>query len=144
MAIATRLSAAAARASLLLALVCAAPPAAAQHEGHGRSRDDNAATKSETNAAAAADEGATFVCPMHPEVVSKTEGSCPKCGMRLREKVAEAKDSPAPPATPRAADGTKKLSIPDVELLDQDGRKVRFYTDLVRGRTVAVNFIFTT
>jgi len=37
-----------------------------------------------------------------------------------------------------------KMNIPDVEVLDQDGRRVRFYTDLVRGRTVAINFIFTT
>ena len=37
-----------------------------------------------------------------------------------------------------------KMSIPDVELLDQNGRKVRFYKDLVKGKVVAVNFIFTT
>ncbi|HLM55060.1 MAG TPA: SCO family protein, partial [Pyrinomonadaceae bacterium] len=43
-----------------------------------------------------------------------------------------------------AAPAAKGMSIPDVELLDQDGRKVRFYSDLVRGKTVAVNFIFTT
>jgi FtsP/CotA-like multicopper oxidase with cupredoxin domain len=24
-----------------------------------------------------------YVCPMHPEVVSETEGSCPECGMKL-------------------------------------------------------------
>jgi cytochrome oxidase Cu insertion factor (SCO1/SenC/PrrC family) len=36
------------------------------------------------------------------------------------------------------------MNIPDVELLDQDGRKVRFYSDLVRGKVVAINFIFTT
>ncbi len=36
------------------------------------------------------------------------------------------------------------MSIPDVEVLDQDGRKVHFYTDLVKGKTVAINFIFTT
>ena len=36
------------------------------------------------------------------------------------------------------------MSIPDTELLDQDGRKVRFYSDLVRGKVVAINFIFTT
>jgi len=33
---------------------------------------------------------------------------------------------------------------PDVEAIDQDGRQVRFYSDLVRGKRVAINFIFTT
>jgi protein SCO1 len=33
--------------------------------------------------------------------------------------------------------------IPDVALLDQNGRALRFYSDLVKGRVVAVNFIFT-
>jgi cytochrome oxidase Cu insertion factor (SCO1/SenC/PrrC family) len=37
-----------------------------------------------------------------------------------------------------------KLSIPDLSLLDQQGRKIRFYSDLVKGKTVAINFIFTT
>jgi protein SCO1 len=32
----------------------------------------------------------------------------------------------------------------DVELLDQDGRKVRFYSDLLKGKTVVVNAFFTT
>jgi protein SCO1 len=36
------------------------------------------------------------------------------------------------------------MSIPDAEVLDQDGRKVHFYSDLVKGKTVAINFIFTT
>ena len=38
----------------------------------------------------------------------------------------------------------RAMTIPDVEVLDQDGRKVHFYTDLVKGKTVAINFIFTT
>ncbi len=33
--------------------------------------------------------------------------------------------------------------IPDVPVLTQDGKSVRFYSDLVKGNTVAVNFIFT-
>jgi cytochrome oxidase Cu insertion factor (SCO1/SenC/PrrC family) len=37
-----------------------------------------------------------------------------------------------------------KLSIPDLSVLDQQGRKIRFYSDLVKGKTVAINFIFTT
>ncbi|HKP36632.1 MAG TPA: heavy metal-binding domain-containing protein, partial [Pyrinomonadaceae bacterium] len=26
-----------------------------------------------------------YSCPMHPEVKSKTAGSCPKCGMHLKQ-----------------------------------------------------------
>jgi cytochrome oxidase Cu insertion factor (SCO1/SenC/PrrC family) len=36
------------------------------------------------------------------------------------------------------------LNVPDVPVVDQEGRPIRFYSDLVRGRVVAVNFIFTT
>lgn len=32
----------------------------------------------------------------------------------------------------------------DVELVDQDGRKVRFYSDVLKGKTVIVNAFFTT
>ena len=35
------------------------------------------------------------------------------------------------------------IEIPDANVVDQDGRKLRFYTDLVKGRAVAINFIFT-
>jgi len=51
---------------------------------------------------------------------------------------------PAP--APEAQDpGTARetLDIPDVEVLDQEGRRVRFASDLVRGRVVAINFLFT-
>ncbi|HYI10261.1 MAG TPA: SCO family protein [Thermoanaerobaculia bacterium] len=33
--------------------------------------------------------------------------------------------------------------IPDVEVVDHEGQKHRFYTDLVRGKTVVVNAIYT-
>jgi protein SCO1/2 len=36
------------------------------------------------------------------------------------------------------------LSIPDVPVLTQDGRQVHFYSDLVKDKIVAMNFIFTT
>jgi protein SCO1/2 len=35
-------------------------------------------------------------------------------------------------------------SVPDRQLLDQDGRPVRAVSDLLAGRTVAVSFVFTT
>ncbi|HEV2706260.1 MAG TPA: SCO family protein [Pyrinomonadaceae bacterium] len=34
-------------------------------------------------------------------------------------------------------------SIPDIEVFDQNGKKMRFYSDLIAGKVVAVNFIFT-
>ncbi len=33
--------------------------------------------------------------------------------------------------------------FPNVELTDQDGRRVRFFDDLVEGKVVAINFVFT-
>ena len=43
-----------------------------------------------------------------------------------------------------AAEQWRPLQIPDVPVVDQNGKALRFYTDLVRGETVAINFIFTT
>ncbi len=35
-------------------------------------------------------------------------------------------------------------SFPEVRLVDQDGGQIDFFDDLVKGRVVAINFIFTT
>jgi protein SCO1/2 len=37
-----------------------------------------------------------------------------------------------------------RLSIPDVEVLNQDGQRLKLYTDLIKGRKVVINFIYTT
>ena len=50
---------------------------------------------------------------------------------------------PAPPANPDKTEKADGLKFPDVSLLDQNGRTVDFYDDLVKGRVVAINFIFT-
>lgn len=50
-------------------------------------------------------------------------------------------DTAAPPARSEQA---RKLEIPDEQLVDQDGKPVRLYSDLMKGRVVAVNFVFTT
>jgi cytochrome oxidase Cu insertion factor (SCO1/SenC/PrrC family) len=78
-----------------------------------------------------------YSCPMHPEVHAKSKGRCPKCGMdlRLADHTEESNDADVIPS---------KINIPDVELVDQNGRKIHFYTDLVKGHTVVINFIFTT
>jgi len=36
------------------------------------------------------------------------------------------------------------LNIPDVVLLNQHGEKVRFFSDLIKGKVVAINTIYTT
>ena len=82
-----------------------------------------------------------YSCPMHPEVTAKSKGKCPKCGMDLR--LVDQKEAAADYSLASHEVG-RQMNIPDVELLDQNGRKVHFYTDLVKGQTVVINFIFTT
>jgi cytochrome oxidase Cu insertion factor (SCO1/SenC/PrrC family) len=102
--------------------------------------------------ATAAKEDVLYSCPMHPEVVSSKPGKCPKCGLALRrvERAEQTQTTtttttttPAAPA-PNAHDESAPPKIPDVHVLDQSGKPLNFYTDLVKGKTVAINFIFTT
>src|SRR5882724_8741590 len=66
------------------------PPGAggAEHSGHAR-HHAHATPESQGNAdyksaaAVAVPAGATYTCPMHPEIVRNAPGSCPKCGMAL-------------------------------------------------------------
>ena len=61
---------------------------------------------------------------------------------------------PAKPAAPKAPASVQAAPpaeqtpaqkwFSDVELVDQDGRKVRFYSDLLKGKTVVVNAFFAT
>ncbi len=56
-----------------------------------------------------------------------------------------------PPAPPHDHSQTKTSAEPsaaekyftDVELINQDGKKVRFYSDVLKGKTVVVNAFFT-
>ena len=41
-------------------------------------------------------------------------------------------------------EAAEKMSIPDLPLLNQDGKQIHFYRDLIKGKVVAINFIFTT
>lgn len=46
-----------------------------------------------------------------------------------------------PPAQGQGPD--QKRSIPDAEVFDQDGKRIRFYSDLIKDKVVIVNFLFT-
>jgi cytochrome oxidase Cu insertion factor (SCO1/SenC/PrrC family) len=58
----------------------------------------------------------------------------------------------APAATPIAiasnagddSSGFSSARVPDIKVYDQNGNRLNFYTDLIKNKTVAINFIFTT
>ncbi len=51
--------------------------------------------------------GASFVCPMDPEVQSSEPGACPKCGMALEPRTVSALDT----ANPELVDMTRRFRI---------------------------------
>jgi protein SCO1/2 len=79
-----------------------------------------------------------YSCPMHPAVKSKTAGSCPKCGMTLKRQTAE-RD-----ATSSGDVNSGSSHFPNVELITQDGKRVRFYDDVIKGKVVAIELMYTT
>ena len=69
---------------------CAAtplPPLPPTHPGNPGAPEANAPEPSSTLRDAADSEdraaAASYTCPMHPEVHSRSPGQCPKCGMTL-------------------------------------------------------------
>jgi protein SCO1/2 len=69
--------------------------------------------------------------------------------LTVQTALAQKKDHSRDIHPPPTASGAKplpppKLSIPDVEVVDQDGRKQNFYADLVKDKVVIINFVFTT
>lgn len=49
----------------------------------------------------------------------------------------------APPPPPAAAPSSRAFTVPDLEVQTQNGESRHFYRDLVQGRVVAMNFVFT-
>jgi cytochrome oxidase Cu insertion factor (SCO1/SenC/PrrC family) len=112
---------------------------------------DSDLVRAQTRQAAQPKAVAKYACPMHPDVTSTKRGRCPKCGMTLRlvkDEVVSPVEAAAPPGDfPGVivdASATSSLRIPDVRVYDQNGNQLNFYSDLVKGKTVAINFIFTT
>lgn len=95
-----------------------------------------------------------YACPMHPEVTSTKRGKCRKCGMDLRRTKTEVADVPpeinpvdpaADPSTPKTENYSfSAAKIPHARVLDQNGKQLDFYNDLIKGKSVAINFVFTT
>ena len=94
-------------------------------------------------------ESKHYACPMHPEVRSIKRGKCPKCGMALRLVETASDKGPATAINTQSTDTEETSSfsssrIPDIVVYDQNGERLNFYRDLIKGKTVAINFIFTT
>jgi len=45
--------------------------------------------------------------------------------------------------TPGSAQQWHRAYFPNVQLVTQDGKKVRFYDDVIKGKVVAINFVYT-
>jgi protein SCO1/2 len=78
-----------------------------------------------------------YSCPMHPEVTSKSGGTCPKCGMDLKQQ------SNAPAVAAPAGTRWGANYFPNVTLTTQDGKSVRFYDDLLKDKVVAIELVYT-
>ena len=48
----------------------------------------------------------------------------------------------AGPTNDAAAEEKARKFFTDLEVVDQNGRKLRFYSDVLKGRVVLINFIF--
>ncbi|HLC42481.1 MAG TPA: SCO family protein [Methylomirabilota bacterium] len=49
----------------------------------------------------------------------------------------------AGPVALQTREPSARIAIPDVQLLDQDGRSIRFYQDLIKGKVVAIHTVYT-
>jgi len=67
---------------------------------------------------------------------------CVLCLQAGAQEARQAADNAGPP--PQGQGPEQKRSIPDAEVFNQDGKKIRFYSDLVKDKVVIVSFVFTT
>lgn len=121
---------------LIQFLTCAAAPISDSDQVAGRTAQNPAR------------RAVVYACPMHREVIATKPGKCPKCGMALRlapdEVDAGAEETGAVVGPDSRSATSMSLRIPDIKVYDQNGDRKNFYSDLIKGKTVAINFIFTT
>ena len=67
---------------------------------------------------------------------------CMLCLHASGQEVRQPTNTAGPPPAGQGPD--QKRSIPDAEVFDQDGKRIRFYSDLIKDKVVIVSFVFTT
>jgi cytochrome oxidase Cu insertion factor (SCO1/SenC/PrrC family) len=91
-----------------------------------------------------------YSCTIDLRATSTKPAPCPTRDMTLKslaDQVAQnnvATSTKAESATGDTAPYLSSSRIPDVQVYNQDGKQRSFYSDIVKGNTVAINFIFTT
>jgi protein SCO1/2 len=66
------------------------------------------------------------------------------CSWPTAERALSRPDQKRLPGQPNRVALIREQHLPNIELVTHEGRSVRFYDDLVKGRVVAINFMFTT
>ena len=75
--------------AVISALAFAGPTSTSAHDGHQHQREQQHAAAGHVRRRAAKARkrvrrrAVSYVCPMHPDMRSKSRGECPKCGMEL-------------------------------------------------------------
>jgi protein SCO1/2 len=83
----------------------------------------------------------SLLCPARAHATPRQQTPQPAKAAAATGGADQCHQTPAAQAPPQ--DTAAKAPMPDVEVTDQNGRKARFYTDLVKGKTVVINFVFT-
>jgi cytochrome oxidase Cu insertion factor (SCO1/SenC/PrrC family) len=70
------------------------------------------------------------------------------CGVAASQPSQESQESQnkktaATPTVEVEIGGVGKVKIPDLDVRDQDGRKIRFYSDLIKDKVVVLSFFYT-
>ena len=69
--------------AVIVALVFAAPASTVAHQKHQHTASQHVRRRAAKARKRVRQHAVNYVCPMHPDMRSKSRGECPKCGMEL-------------------------------------------------------------
>ena len=69
--------------AVVAALVFAGPASTVAHQKHQHTASEHVRRRAAKARKRVRQHAVNYVCPMHPDMHSKSRGECPKCGMDL-------------------------------------------------------------